>query len=116
MPETQESFKRKYPRKAGRFLVQLYGKDFQIYTNVINIGAGGAFVNTLYLLNEGTFLNMKLKLPQQDKTLDIRGKVVRQVCKPELPLTTEHIGMAIEFTDVLPESTALIQEMVTTLN
>lgn len=114
MPEKNNS--RRYPRHAGQILVQLYGKDFQIYTTAVNIGAGGAFVNTLYLLNEGTYLNLKLKMPQNDKTLDLRAKVIRQVAKPEKPPITDHIGMAIEFTDVQPESINLINEMVTSLN
>lgn len=106
------SNKRKHPRKSSRLLVQLYGKDFQIYTNAVNIGAGGAFINTLYLLTEGTPLSLKLQLPDSDQTIDLKGRVVRQVTESsELP-TMDHIGMAIQFTELNADSEKLITQMV----
>lgn len=104
--------KRKHARKNSRLLVQLYGKDFQIYTNAVNICAGGAFINTLYLLNEGTFLNLKLQLPETETMLDLRGKVIRQVSDSDKMPTMDHIGMAIQFTELNSESEALLNRMV----
>lgn len=104
--------KRRHSRKASRFLVQLSGKDFQIYTNAVNICAGGAFINTLYLLNEGTFLNVKLQLPDSDRTLDLRGKVVRQVNDTHKVPAMDYIGMAIQFMDVNSEFENLLNSIV----
>ena len=92
--------KRKAQRKQQRYLVELHGKDFQIYTNATNICTGGAFINTLYLLNEGTFLDLKFQLPDGRETLDIRGKVIRLVTESENVPTMDSIGMAVEFTDI----------------
>ncbi len=104
--------KRKYPRKKNRFLVQLEGKDFQIYTNATDIGTGGAFINTLYLLSVGTPLQLKLQLPESEKTLDLEGKVIRQVAQGQTEANMENIGMAVEFTNLNQESRSAIQKLV----
>lgn len=106
--------KRKHKRHYDRMLVQLHGKDFLIYTNATNICAGGAFINTLYLLNEGTFLTLKMQVPDSPETIDVRGKVIRQVAdNPDIP-TMDEVGMAIQFTDLTDELEESIHAIIQT--
>ena len=104
--------KRRHPRSQNRLLVQLQGSDFHIYTNATNICAGGAFINTLYLLNEGTVVTLKIDNPDSQETLDIRGKILRQVVDSDSVPTMDHIGMAVEFTDLTDEHEQALHAIV----
>ena len=68
---------------------------FQAFTTTSNLGLGGIFVKSSFLLKEGLELFVELALP--DAPLPIRSRVAHVVPLDETELT---VGMGIEFLDV----------------
>jgi hypothetical protein len=94
-------------------MVQLQGDDYSIYTNATDISMGGAFLNTLYILQEGSLLSLSFQAPKSEKILSLKGKVVRQASStPNIP-TMDKIGMAIEFIDVDHEAKTWLEDIAT---
>jgi len=102
--------RRKHSRKKERCVVQLKGADFSIYTNATDISLGGAFLNTLYILQEGSLLTMSFQIADA-QSLTVKGKVVRQcIASTEIP-TMDQVGMAVEFVDLDSEEEEILQEI-----
>ena len=71
------------------------GLRFEAYATSTNLGLGGIFVATSFLLREGVELHVELALP--DGALPIRSRVAHSVRHDDPDLVT---GMGIEFLDV----------------
>jgi hypothetical protein len=71
------------------------GLRFEAFATSRNLGLGGLFVATSFLLREGLEVHVELALP--DGPLAIRSKVAHSVALDDPHLTT---GMGIEFLDV----------------
>lgn len=102
--------KRKYTRKSEISLVRFEGDNFAIYSNSKNISEGGMFLNTYYLLNEGTRLNLQFELPSSGKTVGVDGEVVWQGKVPASGDDEETVGMGIRFVDLKMEDAALLNQ------
>lgn len=100
--------KRKHPRRDEDALVRFQGENFAIYSNAKNLGSGGIFLNTYYLLNQGTRLNLQFEVPSTGKTVGVDGEVVWQG-RTQNPQTKEElVGMGIRFVDLKEEDARLI--------
>jgi hypothetical protein len=77
------------------FIAGVGGLRFQAFCTSRNLGLGGLFVATTFLLKEGLEVFVELALP--DGPLAIRSRVVHAVQLDDPELTT---GMGIEFLDV----------------
>jgi hypothetical protein len=71
------------------------GLRFEAFCTSKNLGLGGLFVATTFLLKEGVEVNAELALP--DGPLAIRSRIAHTVPLDDPELTT---GMGIEFLDV----------------
>jgi hypothetical protein len=71
------------------------GLRFEAYATSTNLGLGGIFVATTYLLREGLEVHVELALP--DGPLAIRSRIAHTVDHDDPELVT---GMGIEFLDV----------------
>lgn len=71
------------------------GLRFEAYCTSLNLGLGGVFVSTSFLLREGLEVHVELALP--DGPLAIRSRVTHAVGHDDPALAT---GMGIEFLDV----------------
>lgn len=98
MPDSES---RRYERIAIELPCRLYVTDvggalrFQAFCKSRNLGLGGVFVGSTFLLKEGLPLNIEITLP--DGPLTIRAKVAHVVGEEDTQLET---GMGIEFLDV----------------
>lgn len=105
--------KREFKRIDGRSLVQFYGKDFTIYSNFSNIGEGGMFLKTYYMLDEGEEVGLNFDLPIVKKSINTKGKVVRFVVDDDKGNVA---GLAIKFEDMEDEDRVAIKDFVCNLN
>jgi hypothetical protein len=71
------------------------GLTFEAFATSSNLGLGGIFLQTSFLLREGLELFVELKLPEG--ALAIRSRVAHTVALDDPRLTT---GLGIEFLDV----------------
>jgi hypothetical protein len=71
------------------------GLRFEAYATSTNLGLGGIFVATSFLLKEGLEVHVELALP--DGPLPIRSRIAHAVRHDDPDLVT---GMGIEFLDV----------------
>jgi hypothetical protein len=71
------------------------GLQFEAFATSRNLGLGGVFLATSFLLKDGLELFVELKLP--DGALAIRSRVAHTVTLEDPEFTT---GMGIEFLDV----------------
>lgn len=69
------------------------GLRFQAFTSTVNLGLGGVFVKSSFVLREGIELWLELTLP--DARLPVRARVMHAV-----PDGGEAGGMGLEFLDV----------------
>ncbi len=106
--------KRKSARKEDISLVRFEGENFSIYTNARNISPGGIFLNTYYLVNEGTRLHLDFELPNTGKAIAVDGEVVWRGKSRSADKGDEVVGMGIKFLDLKPEDAALINNYVKT--
>ena len=93
-------------RIIGKSLVQFQGKNFKIYSNLSDIGEGGVFVNTYYMLDEGEPVDLKFNLPRMGRYFDVKGKVIRQ---REL-----EAGLGIVFENLSDEDRLAIRNFIAT--
>jgi uncharacterized protein (TIGR02266 family) len=100
--------KRKYPRRNETSLVRFEGDNFAIYSNSRNMSEGGIFLNTYYLLNEGTRLNLQFEIPDSGKTVGVEGEVAWQGKVPASEKEEEAVGMGIRFIDLKMEDAQLL--------
>ena len=54
--------KRKFKRIKGDSIVRFKGPNFEIYSNMSNVGEGGLFLNTCYALEEGEAIDLYFEL------------------------------------------------------
>ena len=71
------------------------GLRFEAYATSTNLGLGGIFIATSFLLREGLEVHVELALP--DGPLAIRSRIAHAVAHDDPDLVT---GMGIEFLDV----------------
>ena len=71
-----------------------------------NISAGGIFINTQNTHPVNTDLDLKFRLTDDKRVINIRGKVVHENLNPNIP------GMGIEFHEIDEETSALIDKIV----
>lgn len=71
------------------------GLRFEAYATSRNLGLGGVFVATSFLLREGLEIHVELSLPEGP--LPIRSRIAHSVAHDDPELLT---GMGIEFLDV----------------
>jgi hypothetical protein len=71
------------------------GLRFEAYATSTNLGLGGIFIATSFLLREGLDVHVELALP--DGPLAIRSRIAHAVAHDDPDLVT---GMGIEFLDV----------------
>jgi Tfp pilus assembly protein PilZ len=91
---------RRYERIDIELPCRLYipgdgGLRFEAFCKSMNLGLGGIFVASSFLLKQGLELFVELALP--DQPLPIRSKVAHAVALDDPQL---HTGMGIEFLDV----------------
>jgi hypothetical protein len=91
---------RRYERIAIELPVRLFvpgegGLRFEAFCTSRNLGLGGVFVSSSFLLKEGIEVHVELALP--DGPLAIRSRVAHSVALDDQELVT---GMGIEFLDV----------------
>ena len=91
--------RRRYERIPVTLPVRLYiegerGLDFQAFVAAANMGLGGLFIRSDFLLAEGLELVAELKLP--DGPLAIRSQVTHRIVEEE----GETTGIGIEFLEV----------------
>lgn len=102
------SEKRRSKRIKSDSIVEFKGENFQIFSNINNIGEGGLFVNTYYMLDEGEPVNISLELPQTKKVIDARGIVVRK--NPDG--VEDSPGLGIEFESLSEEDREAISKLL----
>ena len=91
-----------------------FREKFQIYSNLSNIGEGGLFVNTYFMLDEGEKVAVKFDLPRLKKTIDATGKVVRHI-DDQGEDGISPIGLGIEFESLNEDDRTAIKDYITTL-
>jgi len=90
------SNQRRYERKALQ--VEFRGRDAQgagvLHFTSADLSAGGTFLTSEVLLEQGELLSLELELPPATRTLKLQARVawVRR-----FPAATEAAGMGVEF-------------------
>ncbi|MFO8057898.1 MAG: TIGR02266 family protein [bacterium] len=102
--------KRKYPRvPISVRVVNITSGNFSYYL-ATNISRGGMFLKSAEPLAEGTDLTLQFELPDQEKKIQLKARVLRnQKSAPGFPHPS---GMGVKFTELEDQDKAAIQKFV----
>jgi Tfp pilus assembly protein PilZ len=103
--------KRRSKRAQAKSLVQFKGDNFVIFSNLTNLGEGGIFVNTCFMLDIGESIDLEFELPGVAKTIGARGTVVKRF-EEETSSGEKGFGLGIKFSQIAEGDRTAIREYV----
>ena len=98
----ESGFARRDVRVEQEFVVQFQNVDELVSEFTHNISAGGLFIHSTMLPALDESIQIRLKIPYFDKTLDIQGRVVHHVSVEQAQEADIPAGFGVEFVDVSP--------------
>lgn len=93
------SEQRRFRRLTVRVLVDYWASGAPRSEYATTLGAGGLFIETHELLNPGTLLKLRFRLPGGDELHELSGKVVWR--RGHEPGTLYAPGMGVQFSDAV---------------
>lgn len=96
---------RVFPRANISGHVFIHDEEHLFIAPLINVSAGGVFVDKLVALGEGAVVRIVIKSPRLTQAIQATGTVVRIEKK-------DRNGLAVEFTSISADSRELIQNYV----
>lgn len=101
--------RRQHPRKDIDIEIVYSSLDTFFYDYAVNISRGGMFIRTENPLHVGSNIKLRFSLPDSDRLIETRGKVVHTVSGKRRK--SEPHGMGIMFEEIKDEDRDLIEAL-----
>ncbi len=98
----QTSDKREYPRREIKIEIDAMVSDKLIQGDTLDISGSGVFINTEWIINPDTGIQVVFLLPGQDRPFKLQGRITR----------IERSGIAIQFEEVNPYVQKILDEVI----